>query len=40
MVIIGGYRQLGEREGGITINGGLAAATGETRVWSFSPMLW
>ena len=29
-----------EGEGGIEIHGGLAAATRETRVWSFCPMLW
>src|SRR4051812_38199390 len=32
MVIIGDYRQLGGREGGIIIHGDLAATTGETRV--------
>jgi len=47
-----GYRYLGnvqnrwlatgrERgEGGIEIYGDLAATTGETRVWSFCPVLW
>jgi len=29
-----------QEEGGIKIHGDLAAATGETRVWSFCPMLW
>jgi hypothetical protein len=38
--IIGGYRQLGGREGGIIIHGDLAATTGETRVCSFCPVLW
>ena len=40
MVIIGDYRQLGGREGGIIIHGDLAATTGETRVCSFCPVLW
>jgi hypothetical protein len=52
VAIIYGYRYLGkvqnrwlstgreQEEGGIKIHGDLAAATGETRVWSFCPMLW
>jgi hypothetical protein len=40
MVIIGDYRQVGGREGGIIIHGDLAATTGEPRVCSLCPVLW